>query len=127
MEDPTINDLSIANFGADLESNRETIRVIHKGLSQYHAAMRPDPSPTAQTLATHDEQNLRNPGYGSNLLKGVEQTFLDRGCHPAHPDGYDFQTPDFYPTHEYEFFAYLCGYPAENRRDCFIKSLTERH
>lgn len=55
MEDPTINDLSIANFEADLESNRETIRVIHKGLSQYHAAMRPDPSVAPQTFAIHDE------------------------------------------------------------------------
>ncbi len=127
MEDPTINDLSIANFEADLESNRETIRVIHKGLSQYHAAMRPDPSVAPQTFAIHDEQNLRDPGYGSNLLKGVEQISMDRGCHYAHPYGYDFQTPDFYPTHEYEFFANLCGYPTENHRDYFIKSLTERH
>ncbi|MCZ6640840.1 MAG: GNAT family N-acetyltransferase [Gammaproteobacteria bacterium] len=151
MVDLKIKDLSIANFEANLESNRETIRVIHRGLSQYNARKRPDPSAAPLTLAIHDQQNqviggllgrtaygwlridavwvhetFRGLGYGSSLLEQAEQIAMDRGCHSIHLDTYGFQAPDFYKTHGYEIFGELPRYPDEDDHYYFKKSLTER-
>ena len=148
MADPRIKDLSIKNFDADQNYNRETIRVIQRGLTQYNAAKRPDPSAAPVTLAIISEQNqviggllgrtaygwlridtiwvhesLRGRGYGSDLLINAEQIATDRGCHAVHLDTHGFQSPGFYTAHGYEVFGELARYPDEDHHYSFQKRL----
>ena len=51
-----------------------------------------------------DEQ-CRNKGYGSTLLKKVEDEAKMLGCSQAHLDTFAFQAPSFYQRHGYE----ICG------------------
>ena len=147
MPDCTIKDLSMANF----ELHRETIRVIQRGLTQYNAEQRPDPSAAPLTLAIYGAQNqviggllgrtaygwlridtiwihesFQNRGYGSNLLKNAEQIAMDRGCHSVHLDTHGFQAPNFYTAHGYEIFGELLRYPDEVHHYSFQKHLANQ-
>ena len=51
-----------------------------------------------------DEQ-YRNKGYGSTLLKKVEDEAKKLGCSQGHLDTFDFQAPNFYQRNGYE----ICG------------------
>lgn len=65
----------------------------------------------------------RNYGYGSRLLKKVEDEALKMGCGLAHLDTFDFQAKDFYLKHGYEIFGTLEDCPPGHTKYFMKKKL----
>jgi len=57
-----------------------------------------------------DEEH-RNRGYGSSLLRMIEGEAVRSGCRYAHLDTYSFEARPFYEKHGYSLFATLDDYP----------------
>jgi GNAT superfamily N-acetyltransferase len=66
----------------------------------------------------------RNTGLGSKLLKEVENTAKEKGCHLSHLDTFDFQAKDFYLKQGYEIFGVLNECPKGHKRYFMKKSLS---
>jgi len=57
------------------------------------------------------EESLRNKGYGTKLLRMIEDEAIKSGCKHAHVDTYSFEARPFYEKHGYTLFATLENYP----------------
>lgn len=57
------------------------------------------------------DENLRNLGYGSELLNRLESEAIQLGCKYAHVDTYSFEARPFYEKAGYEVFGKLDDYP----------------
>jgi GNAT superfamily N-acetyltransferase len=56
-------------------------------------------------------ERLRGRGIGAEIMQLAEQEALDRGCHSAWLDTFEFQARGFYDRIGYECFAELPNYP----------------
>lgn len=57
------------------------------------------------------KEQFRGKGYGSLLLKEVENRARSYGCYLAHLDTFDFQGKDFYMVNGYSIFGVLDNCP----------------
>lgn len=62
-------------------------------------------------------------GYGSRLLRAVEDEAKRMGCVLAHLDTFDFQAREFYMKHGYESFGELDDCPPGHKRFYLRKSI----
>ncbi|WP_160672140.1 GNAT family N-acetyltransferase [Clostridium sp. C8-1-8] len=69
------------------------------------------------------KEGFRDKGYGSILLKEVEDIAKERGCKLIHLDTFDFQAKDFYLKHGYEVFGILEHCPEGHNRYYLKKTL----
>jgi GNAT superfamily N-acetyltransferase len=67
---------------------------------------------------------LRGRGLGSDLMKRAESEAVNRGCHSAWLDTFEFQARGFYERLGYSCFAELANYPAGSARYFMKKSLS---
>ena len=58
----------------------------------------------------------RKEGYGSVLLREVEQIAKEKGCNLVHLDTFDFQAKEFYLKQGYEIFGILEDCPIHHKR-----------
>lgn len=65
----------------------------------------------------------RKYGYGSLLLREVEEIAKEKGCKLVHLDTFDFQAKDFYLKHGYEVFGVLEDCPVDHKRYYLKKKL----
>lgn len=70
-------------------------------------------------------KKYRNLGYGSKLLKYVEEKARINGCYLSHVDTFDFQGKDFYLDQGYTIFGILDGCPKGHNRYYLKKKLTD--
>jgi GNAT superfamily N-acetyltransferase len=69
---------------------------------------------TVQIESLWVDPRYRSKGYGSTLLRKVEEEAHKRGCSLIHLDTFDFQAKDFYLAHAYEVFGVLDGSQVPN-------------
>ncbi len=67
--------------------------------------------------------DLRDCGYGHQLLTLAEQEARERGAKHAYLDTFSFQAPDFYRQHGYEVFGELRDFPEGHQRYFLRKDL----
>ena len=70
------------------------------------------------------EESLRNKGYGTKLLKMVEDEAIKLGCKYAHLETFSFEARPFYEKHGYTLFATLDNYPENHSKHFLKKKLT---
>jgi GNAT superfamily N-acetyltransferase len=72
--------------------------------------------------------SLRGRGVGSEIMRLAEQEAVQRGCHNAWLDTFEFQARGFYERLGYECFGELPDYPKGHSRFFMKKALakTER-
>lgn len=68
---------------------------------------------------------LRGRGVGSELMKRAEDEALQRGCHSAWLDTFEFQARGFYERRGYSCFAELPDYPVGCTRYFMKKALKQ--
>lgn len=68
-------------------------------------------------------EGYRNQGYGSILLKEVENFARQNGGYIMHLDTFDFQAKDFYIKHGYKIFGILENVPIGHKRYYMSKEL----
>jgi len=69
------------------------------------------------------EENYRQQGFGSALLRHLEHEAKIRGASMAMVDTFDFQAEGFYLKHNYEVIGELNGFPKHHKRIYFSKVL----
>lgn len=69
------------------------------------------------------EEDIRNQGYGSQLLSRLELEAIEMGCKYAHVDTYSFEARPFYERAGYKAFATLEDYPAGHCKYFMKKTL----
>lgn len=57
------------------------------------------------------DENFRENGYGSKLVKKVEDLAVEKGCRFIYLDTFSFQAPEFYKKNGYEVFGMLEDHP----------------
>ncbi len=62
------------------------------------------------------KDELRGKGYGSRLLKCIEDEARKRGAKHMFLDTFSFQAPDFYTRLGYEIFGELPDFPPGHKR-----------
>jgi GNAT superfamily N-acetyltransferase len=68
-------------------------------------------------------ESLRGRGLGADLMRRAEAEAVDRGCHGAWLDTFEFQARGFYERIGYECFGQLPDYPPGFARFFMKKSL----
>ena len=68
-------------------------------------------------------EDLRQQGYGSQLLNIAEQEAVRRGCLHAQLETHDFQALPFYQKHGYAIFAELADMPPHHVKYFLKKDL----
>lgn len=68
-------------------------------------------------------EDLRNQGYGRQLLEKAEAEAVQRGAKRSYLDTFSFQAPDFYLKLGYEEFGQLEDFPAGHTRYFLVKTL----
>ena len=66
---------------------------------------------------------LRGRGVGSEIMRLAEQEAVQRGCHSAWLDTFEFQARGFYERIGYECFGELSDYPKGKARFFMKKAL----
>lgn len=69
------------------------------------------------------EESLRNKGYGTKLVKMVENEAVRLGCKYAHLETFSFEARPFYEKHGYTLFATLDNYPDGHSKHFLKKKL----
>ena len=69
------------------------------------------------------EESLRNEGYGTRLLKMIENGAVKYGCKHVDLDTFSFQAKPFYEKHGYTLFATLDSYPEGHSKHFLKKDL----
>ncbi len=69
------------------------------------------------------QEEFRSRGYGSRLLKLVEEEARRRGARNAYLDTFSFQAPEFYKRQGYSIFGELHNFPAGHHRYFLTKQL----
>lgn len=62
------------------------------------------------------DENYRNCGIGTKLLKEIEKIAIKESCNLIHLDTFDFQAKDFYIKNGYEVFGVLDECPKDHKR-----------
>lgn len=62
------------------------------------------------------DEKYRHLGYGSKLIKKVENDAIEQGYHLAHLDTFDFQAKEFYLKQGYDVFGELENCPEGHKR-----------
>jgi GNAT superfamily N-acetyltransferase len=57
------------------------------------------------------DENFRENGYGSKLVKKMEAFAIEKGCRFIYLDTFSFQAPEFYKKNGYEVFGMLEDHP----------------
>lgn len=57
------------------------------------------------------DENFRENGYGSKLVKKLEDFAIEKGCRFIYLDTFSFQAPEFYKKNGYEVFGMLEDHP----------------
>ncbi|AVR00225.1 GNAT family N-acetyltransferase [Oceanobacillus iheyensis] len=57
------------------------------------------------------DENFRENGYGSKLVKKLEDFAIEKGCRFIYLDTFSFQAPEFYKKNGYEIFGMLENHP----------------
>ncbi|MFD1850783.1 GNAT family N-acetyltransferase [Oceanobacillus bengalensis] len=57
------------------------------------------------------DESVRNEGYGSKLLRKMEDFAQDKACRLIHLDTFSFQAPEFYKKNGYEVFGTIENHP----------------
>lgn len=68
-------------------------------------------------------KNHRKTGIGTKLMMQAEQEAINRGCHQAYVDTFDFQAIDFYKRMGYGEYGHLDGYAHNHSRYYMSKRL----
>jgi GNAT superfamily N-acetyltransferase len=68
-------------------------------------------------------ENLRGRGVGSEIMRLAEEEAVQRGCHSAWLDTFEFQARSFYERIGYECFGELPRYPQGHSRFFMKKAL----
>jgi len=69
------------------------------------------------------DENIRNRGFGAELVKRLEAEAVRLGCKYAHLDTYSFEARPFYEKAGYEVFAKLDDYPLGHSKFFLKKAL----
>jgi GNAT superfamily N-acetyltransferase len=69
------------------------------------------------------EESLRNKGYGTKLLKMIENEAVRYGCKYADLDTFSFQAKPFYEKQGYTLFATVDNYPEGHSKHFLKKKL----
>ena len=69
------------------------------------------------------QEDLRDQGYGKQLLGLAEEKARQRGAKHAYLDTFSFQAPDFYRNLGYEVFGELQDFPQGHQRFFMKKQL----
>ncbi|HSB65131.1 MAG TPA: GNAT family N-acetyltransferase [Anaerolineales bacterium] len=69
------------------------------------------------------DENNRNRGFGTELVKRLEAEARQLGCSNAHLDTYSFEARPFYERAGYEVFARLDDYPVGHSKYFLKKAL----
>ena len=69
------------------------------------------------------DEKYRGQGLGSALLREIECTAMEKGCHLVHLDTFDFQAKEFYEKNGYTVFGSLEDCPKDHIRYFMKKSL----
>ncbi|AKG24042.1 GNAT family N-acetyltransferase [Calothrix sp. 336/3] len=62
------------------------------------------------------KERLRGSGYGTQLIKKIEESAKQRGCYHVWVDTFSFQALSFYENLGYEIFGVLEDYPPGYKR-----------
>jgi ribosomal protein S18 acetylase RimI-like enzyme len=57
------------------------------------------------------DKSVRGEGYGSELLRKIEDFTVHKGCRLIHLDTFSFQAPEFYKKNGYEVFGTIENHP----------------
>ncbi len=74
-----------------------------------------------QTLWVRED--LRGRGLGTRILAAAEREAIKRGCHQMHLDSHGYQAPGFYRRLGYAVIGELPGWPGDDTRIFFRKTL----
>jgi GNAT superfamily N-acetyltransferase len=69
-------------------------------------------------------QELRRQGYGTRLMRLVEDEAKVRGCHQIALETHDFQAPEFYRGLGFEAVGLIDGYPIGHHSVTMVKRLS---
>jgi N-acylglucosamine-6-phosphate 2-epimerase len=69
------------------------------------------------------EESIRHQGWGTRLMKAVEEEAVKRGCYMAFTDTTSYQAPKFYEKLGYIRFAKLDDYPKGSFLSYYKKNL----
>ena len=69
------------------------------------------------------DENHRQKGIGSCLLRGAEEEAKRRGCHHVHLDTMSWQAPGFYKKQGYEIIGIIPDIPTGNQKYLLMKTL----
>lgn len=69
------------------------------------------------------DEAFRGKGYGSQLIKMVEEKARENACTLVHLDSFDFQAKEFYQKQGYEIFGVLENCPPGHKRFYLKKDL----
>ena len=72
------------------------------------------------------EESDRRKGYGSKLLKLIENEALKRKCYGIHLDTFSFQAKDFYLKSGFRIFGEIDNHPQGHKRYYLSKNLNPR-
>ncbi|MCC5468009.1 GNAT family N-acetyltransferase [Pelosinus sp. Bkl1] len=71
------------------------------------------------------EEKYRNLGYGSQLLRTIEEIAIKKNCNIITLNTASFQAPKFYIKQGYELYGILRNFPTEEHSEySFKKTLT---
>ena len=69
------------------------------------------------------QENLREQGYGQQLLGLIENKARELGAKNAYLDTFSFQAPGFYQKYGYQIFGELKDFPTGHQRYYLTKAL----
>ena len=70
-------------------------------------------------------EQVRDNGYGTELMDYIEQEAIKNGCTNAYLDTFSFQAPEFYKKLGYKVFGELEDFPTGHSRFFLRKKLPE--
>lgn len=69
------------------------------------------------------QEDLRNQGFGRQLLEAAEEKARQQGAKDAYLDTFSFQAPEFYRKQGYQIFGELADFPVGHTRYFMKKKL----
>ncbi|MBT3275665.1 MAG: GNAT family N-acetyltransferase [Spirochaetales bacterium] len=72
-------------------------------------------------------ESVRGIGYGSKLIRHIEDEARNNGCKYAYLNSFSFQAVNFYKKQGYKVFGELSDFPEGHSVCCMSKSLIENN